>query len=535
VTINLSLLQLNIVGQNFVSPTATLGGTPLTILSTTDTTITAGLPSSVSPSAPGVYELIVTTANGNCVFEVTIGAVGYTIDAENNQNVTPGFFKNNASQGGNDALTAIHTGLGNALHATNTRQGRAGLFETTEGSSSSPALETLSNGSGPAFQATNTGTGPAAVFPSGSVGIGTASPGYKLDVLGYVNSASGLCINGTCVTSWAGTVGPMGPEGPAGPQGPPGATGAQGAQGPTGPQGLQGLQGQQGPIGPQGPTGPEGPPGPSVATDTASLGGQPAGNYARVDQGNTFNGYNNFPGGIGSENNQDITAGFFKNNASLGGNDALTAVHTGIGNAFHATNTQVEGRAGFFETTAGVSSSPALEALSHGSGPTFLATNTGTGPAAIFASGSVGIGTNTPSEPLEVAGNAKVGGDLVVDGDLEVSGAKNNVVRLPDGQRVLMYALEAPESWFEDVGTATLQDGKVFVQLDRRFAKTVTTAEYKVFLTPMGACNGLYIEAKRSDGFEVRELSGGRSSASFDYRVMARRKGYENVRLAEPK
>ena len=38
---------------------------------------------------------------------------------------------------------------------------------------------------------------------------------------------------------------------------------------------------------------------------------------------------------------------------------------------------------------------------------------------------------------------------------------------------------------------------------------------------------------KTPTGFEVRELHGGHSNIAFEYRIMARRKGYENVRLVD--
>ena len=35
------------------------------------------------------------------------------------------------------------------------------------------------------------------------------------------------------------------------------------------------------------------------------------------------------------------------------------------------------------------------------------------------------------------------------------------------------------------------------------------------------------------DGFEVHELGGGQSHVAFDYRIVARRKGYKSIRLAD--
>jgi hypothetical protein len=57
--------------------------------------------------------------------------------------------------------------------------------------------------------------------------------------------------------------------------------------------------------------------------------------------------------------------------------------------------------------------------------------------------------------------------------------------------------------------------------------------EYHVFLTPNGDCKGLYVSQKSATSFEVHELGGGNSSVAFDYRIMAKRSGYENARLAD--
>jgi hypothetical protein len=54
-----------------------------------------------------------------------------------------------------------------------------------------------------------------------------------------------------------------------------------------------------------------------------------------------------------------------------------------------------------------------------------------------------------------------------------------------------------------------------------------------VFLTPNGDCKGLYVSQKSPTSFVVRELGGGTSNIVFDYRIMAKRKGYEQTRLAD--
>jgi hypothetical protein len=99
---------------------------------------------------------------------------------------------------------------------------------------------------------------------------------------------------------------------------------------------------------------------------------------------------------------------------------------------------------------------------------------------------------------------------------------------------VAMSAIESPENWFEDFGSAELINGVAVVRLDPDFIQTVNTEkEYRVFPVPNGDCRGLYVTNKSANSFEVRELDGGTSNIRFDYHITAIRRKYETVRFAD--
>ncbi|MGA2858754.1 MAG: hypothetical protein ABSE40_17935 [Candidatus Sulfotelmatobacter sp.] len=122
-----------------------------------------------------------------------------------------------------------------------------------------------------------------------------------------------------------------------------------------------------------------------------------------------------------------------------------------------------------------------------------------------------------------------------ISGNLNCDGAKNAVVPIDGGKRIVaMSAIESPQNWFEDFGSAQLASGVAIVTLDPDFIQTVNTEmDYKVFPVPNGDCKGLFVTHKTPTSFEVRELGGGTSSVSFDYRITAVRKNYEKVRFAD--
>ena len=123
-------------------------------------------------------------------------------------------------------------------------------------------------------------------------------------------------------------------------------------------------------------------------------------------------------------------------------------------------------------------------------------------------------------------------GDVYADGTYnslkEPGGPGSNEYRTLDG-------MTSAEAWAEDFGRATLKDGKATVSVDLTFARTVNLAvEYHVYLTPV--CSDLIVMAvtgKGPESFDVQgaTLDGRASGCAFDYRIVAKQRGYEGQRL----
>ncbi|HEX8814427.1 MAG TPA: hypothetical protein VF753_02910 [Terriglobales bacterium] len=138
-----------------------------------------------------------------------------------------------------------------------------------------------------------------------------------------------------------------------------------------------------------------------------------------------------------------------------------------------------------------------------------------------------------PFRAFNSANNA--GCSVNQSGELLCNGGENAVVPLDGGKRkVALSAIESPQNWFEDFGSAQLVNGVAVVRLDPDFIQAVNSEkEYRVFPVPNGDCKGLYVTNKSPESFEVRELGGGTSNIRFDYRITAIRRKYETVRFAD--
>jgi hypothetical protein len=121
------------------------------------------------------------------------------------------------------------------------------------------------------------------------------------------------------------------------------------------------------------------------------------------------------------------------------------------------------------------------------------------------------------------------------NGDMTCTGQVKALATTEGGARTVeTYSMQSPENWMEDFGSSNLHNGVAVITIDSAFAETVsTTADYHVFLTPNGDSKGLYVVAKTATSFEVRESGGGAASIAFDYRIVARRRGFESQRLTD--
>lgn len=195
---------------------------------------------------------------------------------------------------------------------------------------------------------------------------------------------------------------------------------------------------------------------------------------------------------------------------------AVKAFGNGSMGVFGEAENQV---AGYFANGGDTSQYPTLVAIAPGPGYGLYVRNFGLegGNWTIYADAwgdGKGVYVTTPpgKEGLVVAG-----------------GTKSAVVRTDDGAR-LMYCEESTAVWFSDYGTATTRQGSATVTLDPVFRDAANlNTEYHVFLEEYGDAE-TYVSRKTPEYFEIRVRSGD-PEVEVSYRVVAKRKGYENTRL----
>ncbi len=281
-------------------------------------------------------------------------------------------------------------------------------------------------------------------------------------------------------------------------------------------------------------------------------------------------------------------AGSFENTAANNGTNVLSATHRGNGKAgyfsiVNATNSNSAlyatsngsgpslelaasgsgngiasyvsgtGRAGLFQVNNTSSSTNAFEIISNSNGDALNVNQTGNGYVLNVSKSSGGTAALINYTSTSTAGNAYAlevrnssggwaaylqgsGGSskgLFVSSPtvgLQVTGSKNAVVNTSDGARAL-YCEEASEVWFTDYGFGKIEGSSVTIILDKKFTETVSTNEqYHVFLQSYGEAE-LYVSKRSPNSFEVKSRGNDLVPTEFSFRIVAKRRGYESMRL----
>jgi hypothetical protein len=286
-------------------------------------------------------------------------------------------------------------------------------------------------------------------------------------------------------------------------------------------------------------------------TSGDEFGESPVGGVMGVDL--TTNGHEN-NGVVGMTTNGGYGVVGFSSDADVGSTDV--AAYGGV----EGTATGGDGVDGFSTTGFGVeggsnSSAAVYGESTSGSGGDFVSgtgegltvqndssgyaadvlnTDASAGDGLVSQADFIGITGRAASFPLVLTNNSGTD-EFYVDssGNVYYGGSLNSFARTRNGFTASTFTARQASPTVEDVGTGSIVNGSGSVRLDPALVEQMDrSTAYHVFLTPDGDTNGLFVATKTAEGFVVRETRGGRSSLSFDYRIVASVDGQANRRMS---
>lgn len=216
----------------------------------------------------------------------------------------------------------------------------------------------------------------------------------------------------------------------------------------------------------------------------------------------------------------------------------------GLGNNITSPQTYTTGSGGSFIGNSagvvgyGITSATGIGVIGSGNNATISVPATGAGGAFTgTVCGVYGYATNTTNAD-------RYGGYFATSGAYAYVGVRFNntnrkilgtnsvstIVKNTKGELVILTCPEAPENVFQDFGIGQLVNGRAHITIDPDLAINLNVSDehpLKVYITPEGDCNGVYVTNKSVNGFDVIELQGGLSNVPFSWQIVATRANEE--------
>jgi hypothetical protein len=209
----------------------------------------------------------------------------------------------------------------------------------------------------------------------------------------------------------------------------------------------------------------------------------------------------------------------------IGNNGASNYLVAGSGGSFNGTGFGLVGWGNTVASGTGVAGSgngSGITSLVTGAGGAFRATTTGIFAYSTTAGTGEAVYTSQFGNIVRVnywsgATQFKIAGT----GTMPVScTVKDNA-----GVDRTMYCSESPEFYFEDYGQGQLVNGQAHIVIDSVLAKNIIIDEnhpLRVYIQIEGDenCKGVVVKNKTGNGFDVVEMMGGTSNATFQWHIV---------------
>jgi hypothetical protein len=110
---------------------------------------------------------------------------------------------------------------------------------------------------------------------------------------------------------------------------------------------------------------------------------------------------------------------------------------------------------------------------------------------------------------------------LFVDGKSFRNDAEIQLNKGKDGKTIPTYTQTSTTPDITSKGKGKLENGTIKISFEQDFNSLFTDDEVIISITPLGECNGLFIESQDKNGFVVKELNGGNHNVSFYWTAIA--------------